>query len=112
MPRSVGCAASALLDASPRGIVQHQLAVADRNAVTGIVIHLDGPFLIAEAIPYRIADLFLGFIVDRLTPGFRRRVRVFILHVLFNSIAAVAARGRAGDRGDVPSAAAADLMHN
>jgi len=31
----------------------------------------------------------------------------FILHVLFNAIAAVAARGRAGDRGNAFSAATA-----
>ena len=76
-------------------IVEHQLPVADRDAVTGIMIHFDGLLLIAEPIPYRIANLFLGFIVDRLTPWFGRRVGVFILHVLFNAIAAVAARGAA-----------------
>lgn len=101
-----------LLIVRSNGIIEHQLTVADRNAVTRIMIHFDGTFLIAKSILYRIADLFLGFIVDGLTPRRRRCVGVFVLHVLFYSIAAVTARGRAGDRGNVASAAAADLMAN
>src|SRR5258708_31467559 len=112
IPRSIldfrsGAAASILLVLRSSRVLQHQLSVADRNAVTGIVIHFDGPFLIAESIPYRIPNLFLRFIVDSLTPRLRRRVGVFILHVLFKSIAPIAARGRAGDRGTIPPPATA-----
>src|SRR5258708_22778663 len=85
----------------PGSIVEHQLPVADRDAVTGIMIHFDGLLLIAESVPYRIANLFLGFIVDSLATLLRRRVGLFILHVLFIPIAAFATRGRAGARVNV-----------
>src|ERR1700721_2545821 len=85
-------------------LLQHQLPVADRNAITRVVIHFNGSFLITESISHRIADLLLRLIVDRCTPRFRGRVSVVVLHVLLESITAVAARGRAGDRRHIASA--------
>src|SRR6185437_9944890 len=76
------------------------MTVFDRNRPAGVVIHMHVLLLAVELVDDVIAGSGLVRVIHSVTALFRRRVRIPLLHLLFDLVAGEATGSRARDRGE------------
>src|SRR5690606_26338066 len=90
--------------------VEDELAVLDRDPVSGFAVHAYRVGLAVQRVLHVVRDHPLDRTLDGLAALLRRRIGVAVLQAFLGAIAGVAAADRARDGREVPAASPADLV--
>src|SRR5688572_10516731 len=90
--------------------VNDQLAIANGNAISGVVGHAHLALFVTQPISHIEPDLFLAAVVHGAAALLVCGVRVALLYTLLNTVACVTSRSRARGRGNLATIPSSDLV--